>query len=72
MLSSSVDWYDRFLSTACCMSLAAQVASRNAQWREVRLHLITGTPHDLMLQNNCYKEQIDTTSKGPERLKISE
>ena len=64
IVSSSVDWYDHFLSTACCVSLAAPVASRNAQWREVRLHLITGTPNDLMLQNNCYKEQIDTTSKS--------
>ena len=55
------------------MSLAAQVASKNAQWHEVRLHLITGTPYnDLMLKNNCYKEQIDTTSKAPGRLKISE
>ena len=55
MVSSSVDWYDHFWSTACCMSLAAQVASRYAQWREVRLHIITGTPNDLILQNNCYK-----------------
>ena len=39
---------------------------------KVRLHLITATPNDLMLQNNRYKEQIDTTSKAPERLKISE
>ena len=64
IVSSSVEWYDHFWSTACCISLAAQVASRNAQWREVRLHLITGTPNDLMLHNNCYKEQIDTTSKS--------
>ena len=64
VLSSSVDWYDRFWSTACCMSLAVYVASRNAQWREVRLLLITGTPNDLMLQNNCYKGQIDSTSKS--------
>ena len=59
IVSSSVDWYDHFWSTACSISLAAQVASRNAEWREVRLHLITGTPNDLMLQNNCYKEQIE-------------
>ena len=64
IVSPSVDLYDHSWSTACCISLAAQVASRNAQWREVRLHLITGTPNDLMLQNSCYKEQIDATSKS--------
>ena len=64
IVSPSVDLYDHSWSTACCMSLAAQVASRNAQWREVRLHLITGTPNDSMFQNNCYKEQIDTTWKS--------
>ena len=74
IVSSSVDWYDHFWSTACCMSLAAQVASRYAQWREVRLHLITGTPNDLILQNNCYKAAnlyYLEISKAPERLKIS-
>ena len=29
-------------------SLAAQAVSRNAQWREVGLHLITGTPNDFI------------------------
>ena len=29
-------------------SLAAQAVSRNSQWREVRLHLITGTPDDFI------------------------
>ena len=67
MVSSSVDLVN------CLLYVIS--GSGSLKIRAMTLvHLITGTPNDLILQNNCYKAAnlyYLEISKAPERLKIS-